>query len=126
MSPSIEGDSRGWYTPARHALVHDVVSRGEHVLRVGGELDVAYAPVFEAAIVKICRLGARVVTLDLRELTFIDSAGLGAVLFARKECARLAVEFRIIPGRPATQRIFELLGLRDELDLEPADDAAGT
>jgi len=51
-------------------------------------------------VVRICSSRTRIVTLDLRELTFMDSSGLAAIIAASKLCLNLAYEFRLIPGPP--------------------------
>lgn len=106
--------------PERRLELQDATSAGRHVLKLSGELDVATAPDLQAAVVRICASGTRIVTLDLRELAFMDSSGLAAIIAASKLCRNLAYEFRLIPGPPAVQRVFELTGVADGLQFERA------
>ena len=57
--------------------------RGSTVLRVCGELDLASAMKFDAAIQDAEENGGPIV-VDLSEVTFVDSTGLGTLLRARR------------------------------------------
>lgn len=49
--------------------------------------------------------------LDLRHLTFIDAAGLNAVVDLYAECLNVATALTIIPGPANVHRLFELTRL---------------
>ena len=51
-------------------------------LEVGGELDVATVNQFRRAISTLMGTGCRQIVVDLRETTFLDSSGLGALVWA--------------------------------------------
>jgi anti-anti-sigma factor len=105
-----------WNTPqGRHLQIQDSICCGRHAIRLTGELDMASAPDLAGAIVRICASSTHAITLDLSHLTFMDSTGLAAIISVGKRCEQLAYEFRLIPGPPAVQRVFELTGLRDRL-----------
>jgi anti-anti-sigma factor len=87
---------------------------------LAGELDLATAPQLEAMTEQLCSNGARELVLDLREVAFIDSTGLRAILRAREHCEGHRCELFLTPGQPAVQRLFELTGVLDRLPfLEP-------
>jgi anti-sigma B factor antagonist len=89
---------------------------GRYRLVLTGELDMGGAAQLEAAITRRCTEGALELELDLRQLTFIDSQGLRAIIAAQEECATHNAEFFLIRGdHPAQQRLFEVTGLRDLL-----------
>jgi anti-anti-sigma factor len=81
------------------------------LVRVYGELDVATVPSLESAMAPLMAGGARSVVLDLRELEFIDVAGLRLAL--RLEClAQLhGVRFALVRGPVPVQRVFEVTGM---------------
>lgn len=58
---------------------------------------------------------ARVVVLDLREVSFIDSAGLQLVLEEHRRAARDGAELRIRRGPSNVQRLFVMTGLSRHL-----------
>ena len=72
-------------------------SEERHTLILTGELDLASAPVLHRRISQLCRRGASAIALDLGNLTFLDSAGLRAVLLSREICERHGCEFSLIP-----------------------------
>ena len=100
---------------SRYLEVHDEISCGEHRLVLVGELDLATVSEFEEMLQCICADSTRAVTLDLSQLAFMDSTGLHALLKVRDRCRENGYEFRIVPGRPQVQRLFELTGLMDVL-----------
>lgn len=98
----------GLYEPAPFA-VH-VRPGAEVTVAVHGELDIAAAPLFEAAVADIDVASVRRVVLDLGALDFIDVSGLRAVLALRAACVRASVALAILPGPRRVQRVFELVG----------------
>jgi anti-anti-sigma factor len=125
VSSSAEFELPGWNTRGGRQLeLQDAISDGQHVLTLRGELDMASASELKAALVRVCEEKPRVLTLDLRGLTFIDSTGLQAIIAASQECEKLAAEFRLIPGPPAIQRVFEIVGLIERLPFDPASQVA--
>ena len=88
------------------------ISRGAcGVIEVNGELDLAGAPVLESAVGDLRLSTVRDAVLDLRQLTFIDAAGLNAVVDLYAECLSAAATLTIIPGPRSVQRLFELTRL---------------
>jgi anti-sigma B factor antagonist len=79
-------------------------------LRLAGELDMAGVPSLEAAAGRVWG-EVSTLTVDLSELSFIDSTGLAAIVHLSGLCARHRCRFQIVPGPDAVQRLFELTGL---------------
>jgi anti-anti-sigma factor len=92
-----------------------VVSYQLHTIVLAGEMDMAGVPELTAVISGICANGQSTVVIDLRELTFIDSSGLQALMNAQQDCGACGHELRIVPGPDNVQRLFELTGLSDTL-----------
>lgn len=82
----------------------------EALIEVRGELDLASVPAFEAAVLALEVSWRRRVVLDLGRLTFIDGAGLHAVLDLHRECLNASTALAIRPGPRNVQRVFELTG----------------
>jgi anti-sigma B factor antagonist len=95
--------------------VRDAVSTRQHVLVLSGELDVASADQLEALVRQICAKTKAEVVLDLRKLTFIDTAGLRAVVSAGETCEDHGHEFVLVPGPTHVQRVFELARVAERL-----------
>ena len=90
-------------------------ARGELILRVEGEVDLMTAPSLAKALAEAESAGDGRLTVDLREVTFMDSTGLRVLLEARE---------RISPGAPgglrlvvtaggSVDRLLELVGVRE-------------
>jgi anti-anti-sigma factor len=91
-----------------------------------GELDMTACFAVEAEIERL--LGdraARRLVLDLAELDFVDSAGLGALLTIRDRTQDLGVELRLVnPSRPV-RRILEATGTLPALLSDPSRGGSG-
>jgi anti-sigma B factor antagonist len=99
-------------TPAERA--------GAHVLLLTGELDIAEVPTLEAAVDRVLGEGTTGITIDLRQLEFIDSSGLAAIVHVSGLCAKRGHDFELIAGRPEVQRLFEITGLSGVLPFRAA------
>jgi anti-sigma B factor antagonist len=88
------------------------------VIAPEGELDFARVGDFRAALSDAAREGAAVVVVDLSQVSFIDSSGLGAIVELhsrlRRGGRRLAV---VAPSGSAPAVLFDLAGLRGRLPI---------
>jgi len=75
-----------------------------------GEIDLATIDVLQAELDGAAGESERVV-LDLRGVTFIDSAGVRLVL----EAMRALPAFAVVPGGPEVSRVFRLVGLDERV-----------
>ncbi len=91
-------------------------------LTLGGELDIAGATRLQATVAQVCADGrTRALTLDMRELAFIDSSGLAAIVYASRLCERHGCELALIAGAESVQRVFEITGLAAVLPFRERD-----
>jgi anti-sigma B factor antagonist len=81
------------------------------VLSVGGELDVVGAPDLRQAVVKAVADGCRGLILDISDLDFIDSFGIGAVVAALKRLRQRGGELALVCPSPRIRRVFEICDL---------------
>jgi anti-anti-sigma factor len=88
-----------------------------HTLILTGELDRRSAPMLEAEIERMYEDGVTGLTLDLRELTYIDSIGIAVIAFRCGLCKRRGQDLALIPGSRLMQRAFEQAGVTDLLPL---------
>jgi anti-anti-sigma factor len=100
--------------------------RGEWaVLRVIGELDLATSPMLRQHVHEAVAEGRRQVVLDLSEVLFCDSSGIGVLVAARRLMRSCAGRLRLIlPARGAedgshVNRVLAALGLRRLFDCHP-------
>jgi anti-anti-sigma factor len=89
-------------------------SDGQRAMVVSGELTLETATAVRALLEIVCANDATEVELDLRDLTFIDSTGIGVIMLARKACAGRGCGFFLIPSKaPQPARVWALSGLQD-------------
>ena len=88
-----------------------------------GELDRRSAHVLEEEIERLCEEDVAAITLDLRELTYIDSVGAAAIAFRCELCKRRGHDIALIPGSADIHRAFERAGISDVLPFRKEDAA---
>lgn len=89
-------------------VIRDEVEPLRVTLILRGELDIATVPELERAIEEIAAWPAPDVVLDLRELTFMDAAGLHAI-----ETAARRLKLVVCGPRPPVRKLIELTRLDD-------------
>jgi len=90
-----------------------------------GELDLASSPEMSRAL-NDALLQARLLVLDLRELTFIDSAGIHAILDAGQAARRRGGQLMVVRGPAPIDRVLTLARAAEKLaifDLDSAESA---
>ena len=90
----------------------DQGSENELVLRVSGDLDMASAPQLVASAEQaLAEPGRTTLVLDLAELSFIDSTGIGALVSVRN--AAVARDGQLVLRAPSAQvrRLLEIASL---------------
>jgi anti-anti-sigma factor len=97
------------------------VSVWTHTLILTGALDGSSALVLEAEIEHLCEEGVTGITLDLRELTQIDSIGVAVIAFRCGLCQRRGYDFALIPGSRRIQHAFEQAGVAELLPFQQED-----
>jgi anti-anti-sigma factor len=85
------------------------------VIELAGELDLHESRRLSAAVAEILSERVELVELDATALTFIDSAGLRAILLARAGAAEQGVTFLISGVSPQIRRVMEIAGAEDLL-----------
>lgn len=114
----------GHKSPTLH--VHAVQLDGSTQLLVRGELDIASAPEIRKAscdLVAALAPGTRLV-VDLGGLSFIDAAGLSAIVRLSNRVRAAGGTLRIEAVPPSIRRVFGLAGLELLLRLEELDSGA--
>jgi anti-sigma B factor antagonist len=81
-------------------------------VRVTGDLDMAAAFKLETRLdALLATADLQAVVLDLAQVGFVDSAGLGAVLAVRDRAHQVGVDLTIAPVSDAVRRILDVTGL---------------
>jgi anti-sigma B factor antagonist len=97
--------------PPQGLAISHVSEDNSQVIVVVGELDLASAPKLEKYVGEFPQAGARELTIDLRAVTFMDSAGLRVLARLRDTCEHRGCDFALICS-PSSQvaRIIEISG----------------
>jgi len=97
---------------------------GGCTLSLAGELDMANAATLETELDRAAGAGASPITVDMRELEFIDSTGIAALVAAHRRLnAHGGERIRLVRSRAsAVRRVMDLTGLDTELPFVGLDD----
>lgn len=88
-------------------------------LVLSGEIDLAVAPALQAAGTELINsLAPGRLDIDLGEVTFIDSSGLGALIALRNAARRCGAGLVLVRLSPAVERFFDLAGVRGSFEVE--------
>jgi anti-anti-sigma factor len=90
-----------------------------HKLILTGKLDHLSTPELEEEIECLCQEGVTTLTLDLRQLEAIDSAGVTAIAFHGAACKRRGHDFAVITGSHVVHRALAEAGATDLLTPDP-------
>jgi anti-sigma B factor antagonist len=82
-----------------------------------GELDIATAGLLDEELRRVHELSPRLLVLDLRGLTFLDSTGIRTILAADARAQEDGAELKIVRGPEQVDRVFRLTGIGDRLDI---------
>ena len=89
------------------------------VVVVRGEIDVATSPVLRSELASVLASEPDDVTLDLRDVTFVDSSGLGVMVGALKRLREGGGErFAIVDPQDAVRKVFDITGLSSLFQIE--------
>jgi anti-sigma B factor antagonist len=83
------------------------------VVTPSGEVDLGSAGQLRSALQRSREAGP--VVLDLRDVTFMDSVGLGLVIEEHRRAEREGDDFRLRRGPENVQRLFDMTGLSPRL-----------
>ena len=81
------------------------------VLTLEGEYDLVGKNDLREALLKACE-AERLVLVDLGDVTFIDSSGVGIIVGAHKRCTSEGKQLLLVNVRGAPLRVLRMLGLQ--------------
>jgi anti-sigma B factor antagonist len=89
------------------------------IIKLSGELDAYLAPEVRERVEEVLGCGAQWVLMDLTEVEYIDSVGLGIMVGAAKRANERGGDLSIACGRPNVLRVFEISGTKELLNVFP-------
>lgn len=99
--------------------INKTVESGHALFELSGRLDTTTAPELDQEL-KSALLGVTTLTLDVKDLAYISSAGLRVLLSAQKIMNKQG-KMTIRNVNETVMEIFEVTGFSDILDIEGAD-----
>ncbi len=95
---------------------------GIFIVRIEGELDLSSVGEFRQTVDEVLdNQRSKYLLMNLEQLTFIDSSGLGAILGRYKKVNLLGGRILVTNIKPQITRIFELSGLHKILAVYPTE-----
>lgn len=95
-------------TAERLAITTTIDDRGQRVITVGGEVDLATAPHLAGALLE---LTDRDVAVDLTAVTFLDTSGISALALGNRAVTKAGHRFRTFGEQDHVRRVLEIAGL---------------
>ena len=92
-------------------LEEDRPRPGTMVISVHGDLDLHSADALGDRLVGAAEQGASSVIVDLSDVEFVDSQGLGALLRGTRRLGGDSGRFRVVVPAPQVRRVFEITAL---------------
>jgi len=93
---------------------------GETILALSGEIDLATADAAAERGIEALESAQDELVIDLGDVTFVDSAGLTALVRIRKTALGDGKRVLVISAQPYLQRAFELTGLANAFGMTAA------
>jgi anti-sigma B factor antagonist len=121
---AVNGGIRG---EASVDLDFEVTERNGHaVLRVEGEVDIARAAELREELIKLIDMGYRQVVVDLDDIEFLDSTGLGVLMHGLKRLRDEQGELALVCTQRRLLNVFETTGLAKVFHIHASVDSAVT
>jgi anti-sigma B factor antagonist len=89
-----------------------VQDHGDHAtIQVGGEIDVATSPQLQAVLVDLVDRGLHQLIIDLEQVSFLDCAGIGMLVDARRRVQEHGGSLKLVRPRPFVRQVLALTGM---------------
>jgi anti-sigma B factor antagonist len=82
-----------------------------HVITVSGEVDLASSPELDTAIIAAIESGTASVVIDLTDVSFMDSSGLGVIVRGLKRCREADKDLDLVITNERVLKVFGITGL---------------
>ena len=112
---------------SQDTLTIDVATLGDGKIQLfglGGSLDIATSPSLRATLMEAADRAKHEIVVDLTQLDFLDSTGLGALIGAHKRAAEHGGSVRLVAQEGQILRLLRITGLLDVFSVYPNVDAA--
>lgn len=94
------------------------------LIELRGEIDVYTVPKLKNALIPLTESQGTTVCVDLNEVTYLDSTGLGTFIHALKSATEHDSRLKLIRVRDRVFRLFEVTGLQEIMTIEAAEEVS--
>lgn len=98
-------------------IQHETRKETEH-LKLSGEVDAFTAPKLREELLPLTEVKSSMIIIDLSEIQYMDSTGLGIFIAALKSCKKNEADLKLKGMTPRVERLFEITGLDEIIDIE--------
>ena len=91
--------------------IHVHVASDMQVFELKGSLDIATSPTVRAALTSASERGSHRLVVDLTQVDFLDSTGLGALIGGQRRAKEFGGEVRLIAKEGQILRLLRITGL---------------
>jgi len=92
-------------------VITEKLDEKSHLIRIQGEIDVYTSPRVKEIISELIEQGHYQLIIDLEEVRYIDSTGLGVLIGALKRVREHEGSINLICTNPQIKKIFNITGL---------------
>ena len=90
------------------------------MITVAGEIDLTNAESLRDALLSALNTGARGLVVDMTATSFLDSAGVNALVRASRRAAAAEAALRLVVTAPAVRRVLDLVGIDRLIEVYPS------
>jgi len=106
--------------PRASALDLQIVdAAGAVLVSPSGDIDMATADQLADGVLREVNRSPAAMTINMRRVSFCDSAGINVLVRIRNACERSGTAFRIAEPQPHVRVLFEITGVADFLNVDP-------
>ena len=82
-----------------------------YVIAASGEVDLASSPELDTAIIAAIKFGSSSLVIDLTDVSFMDSSGLGVIVRGLKRCREADKDLDLVITNERVLKVFGITGL---------------
>lgn len=100
-------------------LTVDVTNKESTVIvSLAGEIDAYTAPKLKEAILPLTKEENQLVEVNLEQVSYMDSTGLGVFISALKSTKEYNSQLKLVQLQDRVSRLFKITGLTDVIDID--------
>ncbi|MFC5752333.1 STAS domain-containing protein [Actinomadura rugatobispora] len=93
---------------------------GHTIVALHGELDIASAPALREHLLGSLHHSARLLIVDLGEVSFCDATGLAVLIGIQRRATGIGITLQLANPRPQVAKLLRITGLDRSLSVHPA------